>query len=69
MIRIRIIAAALCIGLAGCATDPNQFSRSVDNAVENTHTAAVATVTIGTELIRAVLALAPAVTDVIATLF
>lgn len=65
MIRTHILAAVACIALAGCATDPQHFSTSVNNAVDNTHTAAVATVTIGTDLIHAILALAPAVLDVL----
>ena len=65
MIRSHVIAAALCLAVAGCATDPAQFSQSVNNAVDNTHTAAVATVTIGTDLIHAILALAPAVADIL----
>jgi hypothetical protein len=60
-----IFAAVACLALSGCATDPGQFSNSVNNAVDNAHTAAVATVTIGTELIRAILALYQPVTDVI----
>ena len=65
MNRLHMIAAAACIALAGCATNPQDFGNSVNNAVDNTHTAAVATVTIGTELIHAILALAPAVLDVL----
>jgi hypothetical protein len=59
------LAAVACLALSGCATDPSQFSQSINNAVDNTHTAAVATVTIGTELVRAILALYQPVTDVI----
>lgn len=65
MIRARIFALGLAVALAGCATNPEQFSTSVNNAVDNTHTAAVATVTIGTELLHAVVALVPAVLDVL----
>lgn len=61
----KIFALAFCALLAGCATDPAQFGQSVNNAVDNTHTAAVATVTIGTDIIHAVLALVPAVLDVL----
>lgn len=57
--------AALSIALTGCATNPHEFGQSMENAVDNTHSAAVATIGIGTEILHAVLALAPAVLDVL----
>lgn len=66
--RKTILAAVACIALAGCANNPQQFSDSVNNVVDNTQTAAVATVSIGTSILRAVVALAPAVLDAIAAL-
>lgn len=68
MIRNKLFAASLCIALAGCATDPEQFSNSVNNAVDNVQTAAVASVSIGTSILRAVVSLAPAVLDALAAL-
>lgn len=59
----KIFALTFCAFLVGCATDPAQFGHSVNNAVDNTHTAAVATVTIGTDILHAILALLPAVLD------
>ena len=64
-----IFAAVAALSLSGCATNPDQFADSVNSAVENTHTAAVATVTIATEILRAVLAIYQPVRDVIPTLF
>lgn len=63
MIRARIFAAIACIALAGCATDPEQFSNSINNAVNDVHTSTVAAVSIGTDVLSALTALAPAVID------
>lgn len=65
MIKNAVLAITLATFLAGCATDPAQFSTSMNNAVENTHTAAIASVSVGTDIIKAVLALIPAVMDVV----
>lgn len=65
MIRKTFAAVALCVALSGCATQPDQFRQGVANAVENTQTAAVATVSIGTELVKAIIALYQPVTDVL----
>lgn len=60
-----IAALVFAFTLTGCATDPAQFSQSVNNAVENIQTASVASVSIGTNIVKAVLALVPAVLDVL----
>lgn len=64
LLEVKVAIVSLFI-LAGCATNPEQFGQSMDNAVNNTHSAAVATVSIGTEILHAIIALAPAVLDVL----
>lgn len=64
-----ILASIAVIALTGCATNPDQFSQSVNNAVDNTHTAAVATVTIATDILHAILAIYQPIRDVIPTFF
>lgn len=63
------IALAATLMLAGCATDPNQFAVSANNAVDNVHTAAVASVSIGTALLHAILALHQPVRDTVNIIF
>jgi len=62
---VKLLVLVPALFLAGCATDPAQFGQSVNNAVDNAHTAAVATVTIGTDILHAVIALVPAVLDLV----
>ena len=69
MIRKLMIAATVAVSLAGCATNPDQFAMSANNAVDNVETAAVATVNIGTALIRAILALHQPVRDTVNIIF
>lgn len=61
----RILAIAAFVTLAGCATDPEQFSNSVNNAVSDVHTSTVAAVSIGTDVLSALTALAPAILNLL----
>lgn len=58
-----LLALALTVPLAGCATDPEQFANNINNAVDDVHTSTVAAVSIGTDVLHALTALAPAVID------
>lgn len=68
MIRKTLLALGACIALAGCATDPEQFSNSVNNAVTDVHTSTVAAVSIGTDVLSALTALAPAILNLLGEL-
>lgn len=55
-----LLIPGLCFMLSGCASNPEQFSNHVNDAVNNVHTAAVASVSIGTDVLGALVSLMPA---------
>jgi hypothetical protein len=58
----RTVALVSCLAFAGCATqNPQAFADHVNNAVADVHTSTVAAVSIGTDILGALVALVPAV--------
>lgn len=58
------LASILCIGLAGCATAPQDFQQHMNNAVDNVGIVGDGAVSIATEIAKAVLAIAQPVTSI-----
>ncbi len=53
------IAFAVSLLLTGCVGNADQFSNSVNQAVQDVHTSTVAAVSIGSDILAAAVALAP----------
>jgi hypothetical protein len=60
-----VLAFALCVPLAACATSPDQFATNVNNVVSDTQAVTTGAVSIVADIAKALLAVTQPITSVI----
>jgi len=58
-------ACVLVVGLGGCANDPSLFQQHMNNAVDDVHIVGVGTVSIVTDVVKAVLSILTPITSIL----